>query len=739
MAIVTKKIGPISAYAIAKEEGYTGTKEQFAQEIGNAAANAQAAAASATAADGYATSAATSASNAMSTTPAGYNSMMASIAAEYDATATYAVGDYCRYNSEVYCCVTPISAAEAFDSTKWTKVTIGGQLSQISEEIRQDETHFIKCESGTFADADGKTKTTNNARIRNANPVLVGEFKTLTIPTGFDAWIFRLDYNLSLISAVGGWLSGDVNFSTIATADTKYINFAIRKSDATSSDISSYIDAVAAGLILKKEQYMIDNGNIQYELDCIAYAPSTQNLMNPFTITDGTTLNSSGSPVASASRGLSDFIDVYGHSGEYVYNTYGAGQSADDRTFFPVHSYCFYGADKTTVIECKINYNGNNFAVPENAYWLRIGADRTHMKDRMMTYYGTGKIAYEPFEYALKLDNEIKTIIPPKIWGVVGNPFSVYFYNILQLNSIENYSFVVSPVSSAVRNYGDRIWFSCTEATSYDLTVTVKNVNDSTALEFNLSVEIVSATLPSIKAIFIGDSFVDSGYIQSQLIGKMGANLTLYGTRSFTDIPDLANVNHSGLDEGRYGWRLSQYWNNESVSGVPNAFYDGTSFNFSYYMTQHPTFSDTTDVFILSGANDAGWGVYNYMLYMGRIVESIKAYSESIRIHLLIPITVCTTGYGYGSRSYSSGEQHRNSTIALAQALIEQYKNDSSVILTPIHIDIDRVHDFPTTQIAASDHNPELITVYNDNVHPSRYGYYGIASSIFGDIVANCQ
>ena len=150
MAIVTQKIGPISAYAIAKEEGYTGTKEQFATEIGNASVNAQAAAASATEAEGYATSAATSASNAMSTTPAGYNSMMESIAAEYDATATYAVGDYCRYNSEVYRCVTAISAAEAFDSTKWTKVTIGGQLSQLSEDLTELPNYCPIISTGDF-------------------------------------------------------------------------------------------------------------------------------------------------------------------------------------------------------------------------------------------------------------------------------------------------------------------------------------------------------------------------------------------------------------------------------------------------------------------------------------------------------------------------------------------------------------------------------------------------------------
>lgn len=135
MAIVTKKIGPISAYAIAKEEGYTGTKEQFAQEIGNAAANAQIASTSASAAESSATSAASSASQAMSTTPAGYNSMMDDIAAEYSASATYAVGDYCRYNSKIYTCTTAIATAEAFDSTKWQEVVIGNEMGGLKRDI----------------------------------------------------------------------------------------------------------------------------------------------------------------------------------------------------------------------------------------------------------------------------------------------------------------------------------------------------------------------------------------------------------------------------------------------------------------------------------------------------------------------------------------------------------------------------------------------------------------------------
>ena len=36
MATQTKVIGPISAYAIAVQEGYTGSKSEWAEAIGNA-------------------------------------------------------------------------------------------------------------------------------------------------------------------------------------------------------------------------------------------------------------------------------------------------------------------------------------------------------------------------------------------------------------------------------------------------------------------------------------------------------------------------------------------------------------------------------------------------------------------------------------------------------------------------------------------------------------------------------
>lgn len=58
----------------------------------------------------------------------------------YDNTTTYAVGDYCIYNNNLYKCNTDISIAEDFDSTKWIATTIGAELLNIKSRLSAIET-----------------------------------------------------------------------------------------------------------------------------------------------------------------------------------------------------------------------------------------------------------------------------------------------------------------------------------------------------------------------------------------------------------------------------------------------------------------------------------------------------------------------------------------------------------------------------------------------------------------------
>lgn len=60
------------------------------------------------------------------------------IAAEYSASATYAVGDYCIYDGQLYRCTTAITTAEAWTAAHWTMVTVGGELTDLKGDIPQN-------------------------------------------------------------------------------------------------------------------------------------------------------------------------------------------------------------------------------------------------------------------------------------------------------------------------------------------------------------------------------------------------------------------------------------------------------------------------------------------------------------------------------------------------------------------------------------------------------------------------
>lgn len=53
---------------------------------------------------------------------------------DYDNTATYEIGDYCRYNNQIYKCNTTISTAENWTIAHWTSTSIENEIN-IKENI----------------------------------------------------------------------------------------------------------------------------------------------------------------------------------------------------------------------------------------------------------------------------------------------------------------------------------------------------------------------------------------------------------------------------------------------------------------------------------------------------------------------------------------------------------------------------------------------------------------------------
>lgn len=63
--------------------------------------------------------------------------ILADLAAEYDATATYAVGDYVIYEGQLYRCTTAIETAEAWTASHWTAVQLGDEVGDLRSALNE--------------------------------------------------------------------------------------------------------------------------------------------------------------------------------------------------------------------------------------------------------------------------------------------------------------------------------------------------------------------------------------------------------------------------------------------------------------------------------------------------------------------------------------------------------------------------------------------------------------------------
>lgn len=101
-----------SAYQYAVDGGYQGTEQEFAQKLADDTPN------------------------------------KAIIAAEYDATATYALGDVCLHDGSLYKCTTAISTAEAWTAAHWTQITVGGDFVKNTDWASTSDGGIVKITSG---------------------------------------------------------------------------------------------------------------------------------------------------------------------------------------------------------------------------------------------------------------------------------------------------------------------------------------------------------------------------------------------------------------------------------------------------------------------------------------------------------------------------------------------------------------------------------------------------------------
>ena len=166
----------------------------------------------------------------------------ASMASTYSSSATYAVGDYCWYNGQLYRCNTAITTAEAWTSGHWTAAKIAEDVDEIKTTVDDitvvdAPTNYIEISADTFLHESVALTKTYNADgtvqlsfTETANPVVFYRLSGLTNGKIYVLTFDLISGGLSSVSnqKVGIYSSGNSLQKTIATASLSNSKYTIQ-------------------------------------------------------------------------------------------------------------------------------------------------------------------------------------------------------------------------------------------------------------------------------------------------------------------------------------------------------------------------------------------------------------------------------------------------------------------------------------------------------------------------------
>lgn len=309
-------------------------------------------------------------------------------------------------------------------------------------------------------------------------------------------------------------------------------------------------------------------------------------------------------------------------------------------------------------------------------------------------------------------------------------PISEYFMTVGIAESWYSDSFVTPKgflvnlfSGSKATRYNDRIYFVNNEEYHennayawhlYDsLLNEIKSVNNT---GYGFARNCRTLNLQNCSLLAIGDSTVDHDVMTAKIksfFTENGKEITLLGTLG----DGKGNGNNN---EGRAGWKSSDYFTNKQYNSVVNPFYNPTSgtFDFSYYMNQQG-YSSVDFVVIQLGIND----LYNYDDTMivqtwenvKMMIDSVHAFNADIKVILNLP----TTPNADQSKHSVFEPLYRNRIIRYceyATVKANELYSTSKVRISYCHLILN-----PNTDI-------------RDNVHPTNDGYEKMALEVVNQI-----
>jgi len=321
----------------------------------------------------------------------------------------------------------------------------------------------------------------------------------------------------------------------------------------------------------------------------------------------------------------------------------------------------------------------------------------------------------------LMADSWFAAALPfPKIRFTQGLEEKLYYHNMiaLSINDInlniggqatkQDDGVVYNPVSTV--SDGNGYFYTVYDS---NMSIVANSVNGSTN-----RIYVVADNVQNCSALIIGDSIIAYGGIGQQLLSmfaERNKTITLLGTLGTGD----------NKNEGRAGWKSSDYFTDKTYDSVVNPFYNPSTetFDFSFYMSNNG-YSSVDYVVLHIGAND----LYNTPMSEARaqiaetvgnicaMIDSILAFNpnQKIILELFSPVTKNTQYLD----NIAQKEIRAKFTNCNAVLMYEVTKYNDKVRVSNDYLVLD-----PNTDIA-------------DNIHPNAGGFVKLGKALFSQI--NC-
>lgn len=362
---------------------------------------------------------------------------------------------------------------------------------------------------------------------------------------------------------------------------------------------------------------------------------------------------------------------------------------------------------------------------------ITIASDKNGSRGIQFYAAGTGELYYRIFwtsnsgvkswkdwnNYTLTDTKFPNLLVYPKIYGEVGKELNIYYCQLFDVIDwkAENITPIFTYTGTGARGYDDRISIIPEAAGTFTLKVSMSKLVDGqkvTTVEKSITIQVCeNAKVENSKnVLFIGDSRTDY------------ARINIYAKDQIPTLNLLGSLSHNGYKhEGRSGWCAETYCTKSERNGVINPFYNGDTFNFTYYMNERG-YTKVDYVNLMFGVNS----LYSEtaMDYIEQMIESIHEYDSNIKITIM-------NEYALPFSAYYSGDLSRtmNSKYFISK-VIERFGNRESenIYLLNTNLVIDDKTDWTYKTIAASQFSNETVTVIADNIHPKQSGYTKISN-----------